>query len=163
MRFARPIGYGGLDIARFTSAPSRTGSRHTRCPAPDGRRQRYRHGDVAHLSVNTATAVPDAACRCSVRGAIRCMPPTAGWAPTTAQPWGRPSSSRRPEAMLPTRDLLNDYGMMGDGIIELRKIRAWVEDAGLRERPKSKSFPLAGARPRQARSSTSVRRYRTVV
>lgn len=30
----------------------------------------------------------------------------------------------------PTRDLLNDRGMMGDGIIELRKIRGWVEAAG---------------------------------
>ncbi len=30
----------------------------------------------------------------------------------------------------PTRDLLNDRGMMGDGVIELRKIRSWVEAAG---------------------------------
>lgn len=32
--------------------------------------------------------------------------------------------------LTPTRDLLNDRGMMGDGVIELRKIRGWVEDAG---------------------------------
>jgi sugar phosphate isomerase/epimerase len=32
--------------------------------------------------------------------------------------------------LVPTRDLLNDRGMMGDGIIELQKIRAWVETAG---------------------------------
>ena len=32
--------------------------------------------------------------------------------------------------LVPTRDLLNDRGMMGDGIIELRKIRGWVEAAG---------------------------------
>jgi len=32
--------------------------------------------------------------------------------------------------LLPTRDLLNDRGMMGDGIVELKKIRAWVEAAG---------------------------------
>ena len=31
---------------------------------------------------------------------------------------------------LPTRDLLSDRGMMGDGVIELRKIRQWVEAAG---------------------------------
>lgn len=31
---------------------------------------------------------------------------------------------------LPTRDLLSDRGMMGDGVIELKKIRQWVEDAG---------------------------------
>ena len=30
----------------------------------------------------------------------------------------------------PTRDLLNDRGMMGDGIIELKKCRRWMEDAG---------------------------------
>jgi sugar phosphate isomerase/epimerase len=32
--------------------------------------------------------------------------------------------------LLPTSDLLNDRGMMGDGIIELRKIRGWMEEAG---------------------------------
>lgn len=31
---------------------------------------------------------------------------------------------------LPTRDLLSDRGMMGDGVIELSKIRQWVEAAG---------------------------------
>jgi len=31
---------------------------------------------------------------------------------------------------LPTRDLLSDRGMMGDGVIELKKIRGWVEAAG---------------------------------
>jgi len=32
--------------------------------------------------------------------------------------------------LTPTRDLLNDRGMMGDGVIELQKIRGWVEAAG---------------------------------
>ncbi len=32
--------------------------------------------------------------------------------------------------LVPTRDLLNDRGMMGDGIIELEKIRNWIEAAG---------------------------------
>ncbi len=32
--------------------------------------------------------------------------------------------------LVPTRDLLNDRGMMGDGVVELRKIRGWVEEAG---------------------------------
>ncbi len=31
---------------------------------------------------------------------------------------------------VPTRDLLLDRGMMGDGVIELRKIRGWMEAAG---------------------------------
>lgn len=32
--------------------------------------------------------------------------------------------------LVPTNDLLTDRGMMGDGIIELQKIRGWVEEAG---------------------------------
>ena len=32
--------------------------------------------------------------------------------------------------LTPTRDLLNDRGMMGDGVIELKKVRGWVEEAG---------------------------------
>jgi len=31
---------------------------------------------------------------------------------------------------VPTRDLLNDRAMMGDGIIDLKKIRSWIEAAG---------------------------------
>ncbi len=32
--------------------------------------------------------------------------------------------------LTPTTDLLSDRGMMGDGVIELRKIRGWMEAAG---------------------------------
>lgn len=32
--------------------------------------------------------------------------------------------------LVPTRDLLTDRGMMGDGVIEIPKIRGWVEAAG---------------------------------
>jgi sugar phosphate isomerase/epimerase len=32
--------------------------------------------------------------------------------------------------LVPTRDLLNDRGMMGDGVIDLRQMRGWVEAAG---------------------------------
>ncbi|MCZ8292084.1 MAG: sugar phosphate isomerase/epimerase [Hylemonella sp.] len=32
--------------------------------------------------------------------------------------------------LTPTRDLLSDRGMMGDGVIEMRKLRGWVEQAG---------------------------------
>ncbi len=32
--------------------------------------------------------------------------------------------------LLPTTDLLEDRGMMGDGVIDLRRLRGWVEDAG---------------------------------
>ncbi|HYW55402.1 MAG TPA: sugar phosphate isomerase/epimerase family protein [Polaromonas sp.] len=32
--------------------------------------------------------------------------------------------------LTPTTDLLNDRGMMGDGVIDIPKIRGWVENAG---------------------------------
>ena len=32
--------------------------------------------------------------------------------------------------LVPTRDLLNDRGMMGDGVIDLPRMRSWVEAAG---------------------------------
>ncbi len=32
--------------------------------------------------------------------------------------------------LVPTRDLLNDRGMMGDGVIDLKSIRTWIEAAG---------------------------------
>jgi sugar phosphate isomerase/epimerase len=32
--------------------------------------------------------------------------------------------------LTPTTDMLNDRGMMGDGVIELKKIRGWVEATG---------------------------------
>jgi sugar phosphate isomerase/epimerase len=32
--------------------------------------------------------------------------------------------------LVPTRDLLNDRGMMGDGVIDIARIRSWVEGAG---------------------------------
>jgi sugar phosphate isomerase/epimerase len=31
---------------------------------------------------------------------------------------------------VPTRDLLTDRGLMGEGCIDVRRIRGWVEDAG---------------------------------
>jgi sugar phosphate isomerase/epimerase len=32
--------------------------------------------------------------------------------------------------LTPTTDMLNDRGMMGDGVIDLKKIRGWVEATG---------------------------------
>jgi sugar phosphate isomerase/epimerase len=32
--------------------------------------------------------------------------------------------------LVPTSDLLLDRGMMGDGVIDIRRIRGWVEDVG---------------------------------
>ena len=32
--------------------------------------------------------------------------------------------------LVPTRDLLNDRGMMGDGVIDLPRVRSWIQAAG---------------------------------
>jgi sugar phosphate isomerase/epimerase len=34
--------------------------------------------------------------------------------------------------LAPTKDLLNDRGMMGDGVVDLPRIRRWMHDAGYR-------------------------------
>jgi len=34
--------------------------------------------------------------------------------------------------LVPTKDLLRDRGMIGDGVIELKKIRGWMENSGYR-------------------------------
>ncbi len=43
---------------------------------------------------------------------------------------GRIVSFHVSDWLVPTRDLLNDRGMMGDGVIDIRAIRRMVEDAG---------------------------------
>jgi sugar phosphate isomerase/epimerase len=61
------------------------------------------------------------------------------WDPKLQQQIARAGSNPSKNRMLayhvcdwltPTRDLLNDRGMMGDGVVELKKIRSWVEQAG---------------------------------
>ena len=66
--------------------------------------------------------------------------------------------------LVPTRDLLNDRGMMGDGIVELRKIRALVEAAGYTGHVEVEIFSDAWwSRPADEVLDTCVARYRTVV
>ena len=69
---------------------------------------------------------------------------SSAWRSTSITSGGIPSSTRRSRAparerllayhvcdwLVPTRDLLLDRGMMGDGVIELPRIRGWVEAAG---------------------------------
>ena len=64
----------------------------------------------------------------------------------------------------PTRDLLNDRGMMGDGVIELKKIRGWVEAAGYAGFAEVEIFSdrLWGL-PADEVLDTCVERYRLVV
>jgi sugar phosphate isomerase/epimerase len=45
--------------------------------------------------------------------------------------------------LVPTRDLLLDRGMMGDGVIDLPRIRGWVEQAGYRGHTEVEIFSAA--------------------
>jgi len=66
--------------------------------------------------------------------------------------------------LLPTRDLLNDRGMMGDGIIELRKIRGFMEEAGYVGAAEVEIFSEDWwARPLDDVLATCIERHRTVV
>jgi sugar phosphate isomerase/epimerase len=66
---------------------------------------------------------------------------------------------------LPTRDLLNDRGMMGDGVVELKKIRGWVEAAGYQGYSEVEIFSELDwwQRPGEEVLDTCVSRHRSAV
>jgi len=66
---------------------------------------------------------------------------------------------------LPTRDLLSDRGMMGDGVIELKKIRQWVEAAGFAGYAEVEIFSALDWWQRTGEDTldTCIARHRTVV
>jgi sugar phosphate isomerase/epimerase len=66
--------------------------------------------------------------------------------------------------LVPTRDLLNDRGMMGDGVVELHKVRALVEAAGYAGTVEVEIFSESWwARPADEVLDTCIARYDTVV
>ncbi|GAA4354779.1 sugar phosphate isomerase/epimerase [Variovorax defluvii] len=67
--------------------------------------------------------------------------------------------------LTPTRDLLNDRGMMGDGVVELRKIRGWVEQAGFAGYSEVEIFSALDwwQRPGAETLATCIERHRSVV
>ncbi len=66
--------------------------------------------------------------------------------------------------LVPTTDLLNDRGMMGDGVIELRRIRQAVEDAGFAGFSEAEIFSERWwSQPLDTVLATCVERHRTVV
>jgi len=64
-----------------------------------------------------------------------------------------------------TRDLLEDRGMMGDGVIEIPKIRAWVEAAGFTGYSEVEIFSSLDwwKRPADEVLTTCIERHRTAV
>jgi sugar phosphate isomerase/epimerase len=67
--------------------------------------------------------------------------------------------------LTPTRDLLNDRGMMGDGVIQLKKIRGWVEAAGYDGWSEAEIFSTLDwwQRPGDQVLDTCIARHRSVV
>ena len=66
--------------------------------------------------------------------------------------------------LTPTRDLLNDRGMMGDGVIELRQARGWMEAAGYAGHAEVEIFSEHWwSRPGEEVLDTCLERHRSVV
>ncbi len=67
--------------------------------------------------------------------------------------------------LTPTTDLLLDRGMMGDGVIDLRKIRGWMEAAGYAGFSEVEIFSANNwwQRPGDEVLATCIERHRTVV
>ena len=66
--------------------------------------------------------------------------------------------------LVPTTDLLLDRGMMGDGVIDLKRIRGWVEAAGFAGMCEVEIFSERNwwQRPMDEVLSACIARYRTV-
>ena len=67
--------------------------------------------------------------------------------------------------LVPTKDLLNDRGMMGDGVIEIAKIRGWIEAAGFAGYSEVEIFSTEDwwKRPEDEVLATCIARHRTCV
>lgn len=66
--------------------------------------------------------------------------------------------------LVPTRDMLNDRGMMGDGVIDIRRVRAAVEAQGFAGYSEVEIFSNDWwARPLDEVLRTCIERHRTVV
>jgi len=67
--------------------------------------------------------------------------------------------------LVPTRDLLNDRGMMGDGVIEIPRIRAWMEAAGFAGHSEIEIFSSENwwKRPADEVVATCIARHRSAV
>jgi sugar phosphate isomerase/epimerase len=66
--------------------------------------------------------------------------------------------------LVPTRDPLNDRGMMGDGVIDLPRIRGWFEAAGFLGPQEVEIFSAGNwwKRPGDEVLKVCVERFRTV-
>jgi sugar phosphate isomerase/epimerase len=67
--------------------------------------------------------------------------------------------------LVPTKDLLNDRGMMGDGVIDIPRIRGWMEAAGFSGYSEVEIFSTEDwwKRPEDEVLASCIARHRTVV
>jgi sugar phosphate isomerase/epimerase len=66
--------------------------------------------------------------------------------------------------LVPTKDILNDRGMMGDGVIDIRSVRAAVDAQGFAGYSEIEVFSNdSWARPMDEVLRTCIERHRTVV
>jgi sugar phosphate isomerase/epimerase len=67
--------------------------------------------------------------------------------------------------LAPTTDLLNDRGMMGDGVIDIARIRGWVEDQGFAGYSEVEIFSSGNwwRRPHEEVLDTCIARHRSAV
>ena len=67
--------------------------------------------------------------------------------------------------LTPTADLLNDRGMMGDGVIDLPRIRGWVEAQGFAGYSEVEIFSAGNwwQRDRAEVLDTCIQRHRSAV
>jgi sugar phosphate isomerase/epimerase len=66
--------------------------------------------------------------------------------------------------MVPTKDILNDRGMMGDGVIDIKFVRAAVETQGFAGYSEIEIFSDTWwGRPMDDVIATCIERHRTVV
>ena len=67
--------------------------------------------------------------------------------------------------LVPTRDLLEDRGMMGDGVVDIPRIRGWVEAAGFAGYSEVEIFSRANwwKQPADVVLGTCIERHRSVV
>jgi sugar phosphate isomerase/epimerase len=67
--------------------------------------------------------------------------------------------------LTPTTDLLNDRGMMGDGVIDIPRIRGWVEAQGFEGYSEVEIFSTGRwwQRPHDEVLDTVIERHKTAV
>jgi sugar phosphate isomerase/epimerase len=91
------------------------------------------------------------------------------WDPKLAQQIARAGHKRLlafhvSDWLTPTHDLLNDRGMMGDGVIEIRKARNWMEAAGYAGFAEVEIFSDPWwSRPGEEVLDTCIERHRSIV